>query len=161
GWRYAFLALGGVGVAAALLVLTVVREPPRGGLDHHHDKTASASGFAQTAAMFFSTPSLVLAALASGVTQIATYGAGNCSTLFLMREKGMSLSEVAVYLALAAGFGMGGGIFVSGRVIDRFTRRSKQAYALIPALSLALALPFYLAFVAAPTWQLGVLFIIG
>ena len=69
----------------------------------------------------------MLAALASGATQIITYGAGNFTTLFLIREKGMTLREVAVYYALVLAVGMGGGIFVSGRVIDRFTRRAKHS----------------------------------
>jgi MFS family permease len=78
-----------------------------------------------------------------------------------MREKGMTLNEVALYYALLVGIGMSGGIFVSGWVIDRFTRRSRIAYALAPAISLTLAVPFYLGFVWAPTWQLSLLFLIG
>jgi predicted MFS family arabinose efflux permease len=160
-WRDAFVVLGGVGLIAALLILLIVREPVRGGLDRGHDASATVAGFKDTIVMFFSTPSLVLAALASGATQVVTYGVGNFSTLFLMREKGMILSEVAVYGALAIGIAMTGGIFVSGRVIDRFTPRSRQAYALIPALSLALAVPFYLGFVAAPSWPLALALLIG
>jgi hypothetical protein len=43
--------------------------------------------------------------------------------------------------------------------VDRFTRRSKRAYALVPAATLTLALPFYLAFVWAPAWPLALLFL--
>lgn len=162
-WRDAFIVLGGVGVVSALLIIFVVREPLRGGLDpiHHKGAEAQASGFWQTIVMYFSRPSLVLAAVASGVTQIITYGSGNFSTLFLMREKGMTLSEVAVYSALVAGFGMGSGILVSGYVIDRYTKVAKQAYALIPAASLTLAVPFFLGFVWAPDWQTALLFMLG
>lgn len=164
-WRDAFVALGSVGLLGSLLVILVVREPVRGSLDRPHlgsrDIAASASGFKQTIAMFFSRPSLVLAAFASGVTQIITYGTGAFSTLFLMREKGMTLEEVAIYSALVVGIGMSAGIFVSGRVIDRFTRRAKEAYAVIPAISLALAVPFFLGFVWAPTWPVALLFLIG
>lgn len=159
-WRDAFIALGGVGLVAALLVLLIVREPVRGGLDRQHNLSAGA-GLKDTIVMFFSTPSLLLAALASGATQIVTYGFGNFSILFLMREKGMTLGEVAVYGSLAVGIAMTAGIFVSGRVIDRFAPRSKQAYALVPALSLALAVPFYLGFVAAPSWPLALALLIG
>ena len=88
-------------------------------------------------------------------------GAGNFTTLMLMREKGMTLSQVAVYYALVLGIAMSAGIFVSGRVIDRFTQRSKQAYALVPAISLALAIPFYLGFVWAPSWPLALILLIG
>lgn len=163
GWRAAFVSLGCAGLVAAILVLAIVREPVRGGLDHSHASESSivTPGFGQTLAMFFTKPTLLLAALASGATQIVTYGAGNFTTLFLMREKGMSLGQVAIYYALVVGIGMTGGIFVSGRVIDRFTRRSKAAYAVIPAVSLAFAVPLYIGFVWAPSWPLAVLLLIG
>jgi MFS family permease len=161
-WRLAFMILGGVGLVAAAALVLIVREPPRGGLDPARTEAMPAkAGFWPTLTMFFSRPTLVLAALGSGATQFITYGLGNFTTLFLMREKGMTLSEVAVWYALVVGIGMSAGIFVSGRVIDIFTRRSKQAYALVPAASLTLAIPFYLAFVWAPTWQLAILFLIG
>jgi MFS family permease len=164
-WRDAFLVLGSVGLFAALSVLLFVREPRRGGLDRAPAKqpqgAAAVGGFKQTLKMFFSKPALVLAALASGVTQIVTYGAGNFTTLFLIREKGMTLHEIAIYYALVVAVGMGGGIFVSGRVIDRFTRRSRQAYAVVPAISLTLAILPYLGFVWAPSWQLALVFLPG
>lgn len=167
-WRMAFLVLGAVGVVTALLVFVLVREPRRGGLDQAKHPTPlagaaadPASGFWRTVKMFFSSPTLLLIALASGATQIVTYGAGNFTTLFLMREKGMTMHEVSIYFALVVLIGMGGGIFVSGRVIDRFTKRSKQAYALVPAISLSLAVLPFLGFIWAPTWQLGLLFLLG
>ena len=166
GWRPAFIALGAVGVFAALMVLLIVREPPRGGLDAARPKTAAGldgpkSGFAATVKMFFSSPVLLLAAFASGATQMITYGAGNFSTLFLMREKGMTLSQVAIYYALVVAICMGGGIFVSGRVIDRFAHRSKSSYATVPAVTLAAAVPFFLGFIWAPTWPLALAFLAG
>jgi MFS family permease len=160
-WRDAFIVLGSVGVFAAVAILIIVREPVRGGLDPAPTAKAAATGFRQTIAMFFSRPALVLAAFASGATQLITYGAGNFTTLFLMREKGMTLGQVAIWYALVLFIGMGGGIFVSGRVIDRFAKVSKQSYALVPAASLALAIPFYIGFVQAPTWQIALLFLIG
>lgn len=160
-WRYAFIILGAIGVLAAIAALLIVPEPQRGGLDRKPGPSAGAAKFWPTLAMFFSRPSLLLAALGSGATQFITYGLGNFTTLFLMREKGMTLNQVAVYYALVVGIAMSGGIYVSGRVIDRLTRHSKQAYALVPALSLALAIPFYAAFVWAPTWRLALLFLLG
>jgi MFS family permease len=159
-WREAFIVLGAVGVGAAVLIRLIIREPTRGGLDQAHVQE-SASSFWRTIKMYFSRPALVLAAVASGVTQIVTYGAGNFTTLLLMREKGMTLGEVAVWSALVVAIGMSGGIFISGLVIDRFARRSKAAYALIPAISLIIAVPFFIAFVWAPTWQQSLLFLLG
>lgn len=166
GWRYAFIILGGIGVLTALIFSLVVREPQRGGLDEvattHATGTDSwAPGFLETLKMFFSRPSLLLAALGSGATQMITYGMGNFTTLFLMREKGMTLHDVAVYYALVVAIGMGSGIYVSGRMVDHFTRGSKAAFGWLPAASLVLAVPLYVGFVWAPLWPLALLFLVG
>lgn len=161
-WRHAFYVLGGIGLIAALVVALFMREPKRGGLDAPDpDGTAESSGFWATLRMFFSHPALMLAALGSGATQFITYGLANFTALFLMREKGMTLNEIAIYYALVVGIGMSAGIFFSGWAIDRFTRLSRRAYALIPAASLALCIPFYIGFVWAPEWPLAMLFLIG
>jgi MFS family permease len=161
-WRDAFAAIGAIGIVAAIAVRVIVREPARGGLDPGHAQGGEGrTGFWATFAMFFSRPTLVLAALGSGATQFLTYGVGNFATLFLMREKGMTLGQVAIWYALVTGIGMSAGMIVSGRVLDRFVHRSKQAYALIPAASLTLAIPFYIGFVWAPGWPLALVFLLG
>ena len=163
-WRYAFLTLGAVGIVAALVVFLVVREPTRGGLDvapaarQPMFKSTPAS-FSTTCRSFFSRPVLLLVALASGATQFVTYAVLNFSTLFLMREKGMTLHQIAVYYSLLVGIGIGGGIYTSGRVIDWLVPHSKLAYAYVPAIGLTLAIPFFVAFVWAPSWSLGVAFL--
>ncbi len=159
-WRYAFLFLGSIGVLAAIGVPLLVREPRRGGLDRVPDQGGT-TGFRKTLVKFFTRPSLRLAAFAAGANQFITYGLGNFLVLFLMREKGMALKQIATYYALVVLIGLGGSMFVSGRVIDRFTRTSKEAYALVPAGSLALAVPFYLAFLWAPSWHLALCFLVA
>ncbi|MET0815707.1 MAG: MFS transporter [Pseudoxanthomonas sp.] len=162
-WRHAFIVVGIVGVLAAVALLLILREPVRGGLDLPTAPVHAVrkAGFLDTLKMFFTRPELLLAALASGATQMVTYGLGNFTTLFLMREKGMTLNDVALWYSLLVLIGMGGGIYVSGRLVDRFSRRSKAAYALLPAASLTIALPLYLAFVWAPGWQLALVFLIA
>jgi MFS family permease len=159
-WRYAFVLLGASASVAAGPAVdrqgAAARRTGRG----RRGATPKA-GFWSTLKMFFSRPTLVLAALGSGATQFVTYGLGNFTTLFLMREKGMALHEVALWYALVVGIGMSAGIFVSGRVIDRFTRKSKVAYAMAPVISLTLAIPFYIGFVWAPTWPMALAFLIG
>lgn len=131
-WRTAFIAMGAIGIVAAIAVRVIVKEPPRGTFDKL-DANVAKAGFWETMGSFFSNPTLVLIALGSGATQFITYGLGNFTSLFLMREKGMTLEEVAVWYALVAGVGMSAGMLISGRAIDTFVRRSKSYYALIPA----------------------------
>jgi predicted MFS family arabinose efflux permease len=158
-WRIPFYVIGGIGVVTALAVYLVVREPKRGEADIVAAKR-EAAGFGATIARFFGNPVLLMASLASGAGNFITYGLLNFTTLFLMREKGMTLGEVAVWYALVVAIGMSAGIYASGRIVDRFAVRGKAAYATIPAISLLAALPFFLGFVWAPSWQLALVFLI-
>ena len=161
GWQLAFQALGALGIVAVIGVLVIVKEPRRGGLDPASAQPAKKSGFWETLTSFFSRRALVLVALGGGTTQIITYGAGNFTILFLMREKGMTLNEVALYYALLVGTIMSFGLFVAGRSVDMFSRRWKHAYGLVPALALTISLPFYIGFVWAPAWPLALAFLSG
>jgi predicted MFS family arabinose efflux permease len=109
--------------------------------------------------MFFSHPVLLRVSLACAATQFVTYAVLNFTTLFLMREKGMTLQEIAVYYAILIGAGIGSGMYVSGRLIDRLSRRSKTAYGYLPAAALALAIPFFIAFVSMRDWPLALVFL--
>jgi predicted MFS family arabinose efflux permease len=157
-WRSAFVSLGAVGVVTAVFVWACVREPARGGLDAGHATSGAErvkAPFWPTCRMFFANPVLLRVSLATGLTQIVTYAILNFTTLFLMREKGMTLGEVAIYYALLVGIGVSAGMYASGRLIDRYAPRSKSAYAYLPALALTLAIPFFLGFVWAPRWPLA------
>jgi predicted MFS family arabinose efflux permease len=161
GWRAAFLSLGAVGVVAALMVLVFVREPTRGGLDLPRAGATPAdhAPFWPTCRMFFSRPVLLRLSIATGVTQIITYGTLAFTVLLLMREKGMTLSEVALWYSLLVGIAVCGGMYTSGRLIDRLAPRFKAAFAYLPAIGLALAAPFFVGFVWAPRWPLALAFL--
>lgn len=163
-WRSAFIAIGVIGVFTALVVWLFVREPKRGGLDAVHEagsasEKPTSAKFWPTVGMFFSNPVLLRLSIACAATQFVTYGVLNFTTLFLMREKGMTLEEVALYYALLIGVFISLGMYVSGRLIDAFTKRSKIAYAWIPAIGLILAAPLFVGFVWAPTWPLALAFL--
>lgn len=163
-WRSAFVALGIVGIATAFAVWLFVREPARGGLDAPATGKAPAAALPQahfwtTCRKFFTHPVLLRVALACGATQFVTYAILNFTTLFLMREKGMTLQEVAVYYALMIGVTICAGMLVSGRLIDHFAPRSRTAYAWLPASALAVAIPFFIGFAWAPGWKLALLFL--
>lgn len=161
-WRTPFYVIGAIGIVTALGVNLIVHEPKRGqadGVAQMLEAEGTPIGLAATIGQFFANPLLLMASLASGAGNFITYGLLNFATLFLMREKGMTLSNVAVWYALVVAIGMGGGIYASGRIVDRFATRSRAAYATVPAISLLLALPFFLGFAWAPSWPLALTFL--
>lgn len=164
-WRLAFIFLGVVGIIAAVAVYLIVKEPPRGGLD---PQPVSAKAEAQdiedgkfwsTCKMFVTKPNLMLASFGSGANQFITYATLNFATLFLMREKGMTLQEVAVFYAIVVGISICAGMYLSGRLLDALKTKSKAAYGYLPGIALLLAIPGFIGFVWAETWQLSLLFL--
>lgn len=164
-WRLAFILLGIAGLAAAGVTWIVVREPRRGATDLAPPVEAANDtappAFWPSLRQFFATPALRLVALAGGATQFVTYATLNFTTLFLMREKGMTLGEIALWYALLLGFVVSGGTYVSGWLIDRFSARRPQAYGLVPGIALILAIPCFIGFVGAPSWPVAMLFLAG
>ena len=160
-WRSAFVVLGAVGILAALIVWLLVREPVRGALDapRADAEPGEKAPFWPTCRMFFSRPVLLRLSIATGVTQIVTYAILNFTTLFLMREKGMTLGQVAIYYSLLIVVCVSAGMYTSGRLIDRFAPRAKAAYGYLPAVALAVAIPFFAGFVWAPDWPLALVFL--
>ncbi|MDP1027742.1 MFS transporter [Sphingomonas sp. KR1UV-12] len=162
-WRLAFILLGAAGLIAAVGVWAFVREPRRGATDTQPvaaDMAGEAVSFWMTVKTFFATPTLLLVALAAGATQFVTYATLGFTTLFLMREKAMTLDQVAIWYALVLAIGVSSGIYLSGRLIDRYAARRPQVYGTIPAYALLLAVPFFIGFVAAPGWPLAMTFLI-
>ena len=171
-WRDAFFVLGVVGVVAGIAVFFLVREPKRGGLEAAPTaepvatvassapvEPAERPTFWKTFGMFLKRPVLLLTALASAATQFITYAVLNFTTVFLIDEKGMTLEDIAVWYAILIGVGMGGGIFVSGWLLDRLAPKTQKAYALLPAVALMFAAPLFVAFVWAPNWPLALVFL--
>lgn len=164
-WRDAFVWLGAVGIFAALAVFLLVKEPKRGAMDPTPKQVETVSAaeeaakFGATFKMFFGRPVLFLTALASGGAAFVGYALLNFTTLFLMREKGMTLEQIAIYYALLLGVCMGAGGYASGWLVDKLGQKSKQAYALVPAVALAIAIPFFIGFVRAPDWQTAMWFL--
>ncbi len=162
-WRLAFVLLGAAGLIAAAAVWAFVREPVRGSTDAGRvvGDTAQAPSFGATFRLFFTRPTLTIVSLAAGATQFVTYATLGFTTLFLMREKGMTLDQVAIWYAMVLAVGVSAGIYLSGRIIDRRAATHPQVYGMMPGYALLLAVPFFIGFVWAPTWPLAMAFLIG
>jgi MFS family permease len=162
GWRKAFLAVGAPGVLMALIILLVIREPKRGGLDAYADGQAGHEPpppLLKAIGAFFSNRTLVLTAISSGLSAFVGYAGLNWNVPFLMRVKHMSLGEVAAYYSLVLGVTGVIGTFLAGWLADKLGQQDRRWYAWIPAAAFAITIPFWGLILWAPTWQLSLLFI--
>jgi MFS family permease len=162
GWRIAFFAVGLPGIALALLMLLIVREPMRGGLDAvalGADAHAPAPPAFQVIGAFVTNRTLLCVALACGMSAFVGYAMLNWNAPLLMRVKGASLKEVSAYYSLVIGGTGVVGTFGAGWLADKLSHRDKRWYSWIPAIAFVVTIPALAGLIWAPTWQIALLFI--
>lgn len=153
GWRAAFLAIGLPGLVVALVVLLTVREPARGGMD---DALPAPQPIGLIIRAFLRDRTLVLVSLSSGASAFVAYGMISWMPAFLMRSKGMSLTDLALYYSLSTGAAAAVGTLAGGYLVDRLGARDPRMYAFVPAVGFAVALPFYMLAVAVSDWRVSI-----
>lgn len=162
GWRTAFFVVGLPGVALALLMLLIVREPKRGGLDPligGNDSHAEAPPVLQVIGEFVANRTLFCIAISSGLSAFVGYAMLNWNAPLLMRVKGMSLKEVSHYYSVVLGVTGVIGTFVAGWLADKLSQRDRRWYAWIPVAAFSISLPALAGLIWAPTWQIALIFV--
>ncbi|NQX88492.1 MAG: MFS transporter [Halioglobus sp.] len=148
GWRIAFMAVGLPGILLAALLVSTVREPPRG----RWESPAAAAykpGLNETLSLLSSYRSFWYLALGSGLTAFVSYGNGNFTPSFIVRSHGLEIGQVGIILAIFGGGGGMLGTFLGGYLADRLGVKDKRWYLWVPViagiLSVPLGFPFLLA----------------
>ena len=161
-WRIAFFAVGLPGVVLAAIMLLVVREPRRGGLDEFalgaeaHEPPPPAM---QVISGFFTNRTLLCVAIACGLSAFVGYAMLNWNAPMLMRVKGATLKEVSNYYGWVIGGTGVVGTFMAGWLADKLGHKDRRWYAWIPAIAFTLSLPALAGLIWAPTWQIALMFV--
>lgn len=164
GWRTAFLLVGAPGLILAVAMLLLVREPKRGRLDaiaDGADEHPPAPPLLDALAGFFANRTLVLTAVSSAMSAFVGYAGLVWNPQFLENVKQMAAADVAVWYALVLGVTGAIGTFGSGWFVDRLGQKDRRWFAWVPAIAFTVSIPFWLASIWAPTWQLSLLFLAG
>ncbi len=143
GWRMAFLVVGIPGVLFAIVLRLTVREPLRGRGDAA-TSAAEKPGFSETLAFLTGLRSFWYLALGCAFTAFTSYGNGNFFPSFLIRNHGLSLTEVGLVLALVSGVCGAIGTFLGGYLGDRYGIEDKRWYLWVPLIGVMASLPPYL-----------------
>jgi MFS family permease len=158
GWRAAFLSLGAISFVLSPLIPLLVREPKRGRLDASASAHAATPSMFKAISFFVRSPTLMLTALSAGLTALVIYGLLSWMPAFLMREKGMTLTDIAFRYSVVAGGASAFGTTLGGWLVDRVAPRRPALYALIPGLAVLIGAPFLFALANAPGWPAALAF---
>lgn len=141
GWRCAFIAAAVPGLVLALLAWLFVAEPPRG----RHDGAVGSEVPPISAVLrrFWTIPTARHFLAGSAIAGLVGFGLNAFLAAMLARKFGFSLVEAGVTAGLVASFPASFSVLGGGWLADRLGKLRPAAYALIPALTLLVAVPLY------------------
>ena len=167
GWRSAFIIVGGLGLLIAPVFRLTMREPKRGQYDPPSAKVDPVP-FREVLRTLLQKRSFWLLSVGAACSSMMGYGLIFWLPSFFVRSFGTALPEFMSFipdfllpseptqLSYAAYFYgtilfVGGliGIWCGGALADKMGRKSKAAYALIPAWAFVATVPFFLAGILA------------
>ena len=100
---------------------------------------------------------LLWTALGCGFTAFVGYASLVWNAPFFLRVLGMTREELSIWYALAIGLGIGLGTWASGALTDMLVKRSKVWFALMPAIAMAAAAPFWYFYTQQSEWEMAII----
>lgn len=150
-WRMAFIVVGLVGLAFAVVVKLTLPEPPRGVFDTK--RKAELPPLMEVVRALSRKPSFWCLSLAGAFASLVSYSLFPWIPSYFVRVHyvGVPVPEAIAAIALPFGLivGIAGslGTTLGGRLADRFAAKDLRAYCYVPALASAACVPlFWLAF---------------
>ncbi|MFK8016495.1 MAG: spinster family MFS transporter [Gammaproteobacteria bacterium] len=142
-WRYAFFAVGLAGVVLAPIFKLTVPEPVRGQFDEGGRVESSSLGV--TLRTLWGKPSFWFMALGASSASMMGYGIFFWLPSFFVRSFDLPLLDASLLFGAILLFGGLAGIWLGGWLGDRFGKRDRRAYALVPAIAFVATIPFFAA----------------
>ncbi len=149
-WRTAFFVVGAPGLAAALLVMLTLKEPPRGLNDT--EAVGRTPSFMAVLRRFASKPGTMWVVAGATCASTGGYGVGNFLGLHLVEHFHMKLDLAGVVGGLIVGGPPLIGALFGGVIADGVGKRDKRGYGWVPAAGLIFAAPLYMAGLMQPVW---------
>lgn len=159
GWRVAFFATSLPGVVLAVTLLIFVAEPRRGRLDANPEASATPHSFWSTLLTFARDPVLRNVTLGAAMLVFASHGVTGWLPAFLMRSKGMEMTQMALYYGTLSTVGMIVGALAAGWTADRLAARRYHWLPLIPGVAYLISLPAILLAATSSSWLYALIFL--
>jgi len=148
GWRWAFILMGLPGLALAVVVRWVLREPRH--LPEFRPAEAAQEPLTQTLRALFAKRSFVFLLAGMVIYFLISYGATIFFPSYMIRVLQVPLATVGTAYGAVAAVAAVVGTLAGGFITDRLARRNPAWLAWIPAAGLAVAWPAYELMLLAP-----------
>jgi predicted MFS family arabinose efflux permease len=161
-WRMAFVLVGLPGLLVALLVKLIIREPTRGQYDATPLQPVSRhrASLADVIRSMLRQPGVANVVLGCTLVSLASYGTSAYAQAFFIRDYEISYTLVGLIFGVIGGLTTGIGTVLGGWIADKRGSRDPRWYALVPALGVSVAAPFYFLVFTRDTWEAASLMLV-
>ena len=157
GWREAFMIVGLPGLALAVVLMLVLREPRRGAVMIAARAATPPLVLSNREALtaILGSRAFVLLLVAGTAASFLGYGKITWITIFFQRTHGLSPGEVGFWFGLWGGAAGIAGTFLGGWIADRYGHTDRRHVMTAPAIGMALAAPILFAAFFATDWRVA------
>lgn len=153
GWRVALFVVGLPGIALALILYFLVKDPRHNGV--MSEARPPTLPLKEAVRELMASRAFTLLVIASSVNAFLAYGKGVWQVIFFMRSHGLSAGEVGLAIGLTTGVCGIIGSTLGGRLADWLGAKNPAHYFIVPAVGFLVAIPFSLAAYSAPDWRIA------
>jgi predicted MFS family arabinose efflux permease len=152
GWRHAFMIVGLPGLAMALVVLLLLKDPR-----HRMEATAPVTRMDSKAALkaIFGSKAMVLLLAAASFAAFLSYGKATWATIFFQRTYGLSPGQVGLYFGIVNGAGGILGTWMSGKIADRYGHTNRKHVLTAAAVGMLLVAPTAILGYSQADWRIA------
>jgi predicted MFS family arabinose efflux permease len=152
GWRQAFMIVGLPGVAMALIVWLVLKDP-RLGTRQSAAAVPKALATREAIRSILSSRAMVLLLIAASSAAFLSYGKVTWATIFFQRTHGLTPGQVGLWFGIVNGLGGILGTWLSGRIADRYGAQKRQHVLTAAALGMLFVAPTAVWGYSASDWR--------
>ncbi|HEX4874228.1 MAG TPA: MFS transporter [Sphingorhabdus sp.] len=158
GWRAAFLVAGLPGIALALIVFLVLRDP-RMSAQMQAAQPKPAISTAEAFKEIVASRAFIMLAIGGAMAAFLSYGKATWTTIFFQRTHELTPGEVGFW------FGIGGGIagiigtWAGGWFADKYGKENRRHVLTAPAVGMLIAIPIAISAYWVENWWYALILI--
>jgi MFS transporter, Spinster family, sphingosine-1-phosphate transporter len=159
GWRVAFVLAGLPGIAMAIIVWLVLRDP-RMSMAVSTRNAVPTMRFSEALTEILGSRAYIYLMVAGSVAAFLGYGKAAWTTIFFQRTHDLTPGQVGLW------FGIGGGIagiigtFAGGYIADRFGKTNRRHVLTAPAIGMTVAIPIAISAYWVQDWRIALLLVL-
>ena len=141
-WRRIFIFLGLTGIALAIVLRLVVREPVRGAMEFEEKVEIIQPPFLESLKILLKIPAWWAMCFGIAFGSFAAYATSAFHTKFLIAlDPTFNIQKLVIILGIINGVAYVGGTYFGAKLADRWGKRDIRVYGWLPAITILLCLP--------------------